>query len=64
MLSLKQILKQILNLWKPIPREGEVTGAATKPARGISPSDQPGFAYIRTKGGLTTHNLLGGIFAH
>ena len=29
----------ILNLWKPIPREGEVTGAATKAAREISPSD-------------------------
>ena len=57
MLSLKS--NTILNFWKPIPREGQVTALA--PSRqGISPSDPPGTAYIRPKGGLTTHNLLAG----
>ena len=37
-----------------------IAGAATKPVKEISPSDQPGIAYIRPKGGLTTHNLLAG----
>ena len=36
----------ILNLWKPIPREGGGASIATKAAQGISPSVQLGLPYV------------------
>ena len=48
MLSLKS--NTILNLWKPIPREGQATRLAPSAPRN-NPSDQPGTAYIRPKRG-------------